>query len=261
MTMSGSSLASWDLRFRSERLRDKTPLNSSVQLQRFLEGWVLEKNKDQHLIGTIEPLWELVRILDLKAPERVESVLRKVELRWNSANGRDPYQMYYYAPLPLTLATYMIDEMIMQSPIGLRGMDEILQTKVGSELHRYRIEVIKNSFLWLDDLVKPPANWVGLLFLEFDEELDRIVIERLGCMRTERVKGFHDRTLGQPALKAKDVQDLESLWLMFSNNSSRPVQFAFRLARLGAKGSWSGADDDGWGEFDDLVNYLFKSQR
>ncbi|KAL2822783.1 hypothetical protein BDW59DRAFT_149160 [Aspergillus cavernicola] len=225
-----------------------TPLSSALELQRFLSDWMITKGESPNSLGDIQPLWKVAEILNFRERTRLLEILKQVPSTFDLESGH--YHQRLYVPLPLTLATYMMGGMILSSD-GEKKLKRAIETKSGDELLRYQIKAVRDSFLWLGDLIKRPDDWIKMLCSNIDAETERVVRMRVAWLTWEGTRNFCEKSPKKKSLGAIDVSALTNLWHMFQENEQLPIQFAFRLASLNVKGTWSAGRE--WSRFSAIV--------
>ncbi|KAL2810172.1 hypothetical protein BDW59DRAFT_155640 [Aspergillus cavernicola] len=118
---------------------------------------------------------------------------------------------------------------------------------------RYKIKVMRNSFLWLDDILGE-TSWSELFtgYMEQPHEISTEITRRqIICLTTECTRRFW---VGKNPLDNNDFLKLNGLWTFFHDNSQIPIKHAFCLAVIGAEGSWQGKS--AWGKFYRVVDFV-----
>ncbi|KAL4985848.1 hypothetical protein BDW68DRAFT_137512 [Aspergillus falconensis] len=235
------------------------PIDSQKELEVFLEWWVDKKWKLSGALGNVQPLWELVRILKLYEPKSLLSTLDKINDFWEDDTARSRDHNHTYSSLPPTLTTYVIEK-IESSDGWTAQVDQLLQNMSGDKLLRYKIEVMRNTFLWLDDILGRMSSWVGLLFGNDESSLipkgqsprqistEKTILDQITWLSLGRTMRFWD---GRRSLDNEDLVQLNGLWKILNDNSQMPIKFSFRLAVVGAKGSWQ--DESAWFKFNTVI--------
>ncbi|KAL2864242.1 uncharacterized protein BJX67DRAFT_224887 [Aspergillus lucknowensis] len=247
--MSKDMLLSSQRIFANQIIAGNASLNSESELSAFLSAWMSQQKNSEELIsreGKVQPVWQLVETLDLRAPSELLKVLDNVRF--------DLDHEEFFAPLPLTVATYMIEEMVIRSSRGKRKIKELRQTKTADDRLRYMITVVRDSFLWLDDLLAYRSDWAHLLVPDSDTESQRETLDRIQWLTWEAPRDFCEGSPEKQSLCDQEMSYLDGLWRMFERNPWPPIQFAFCLAGLEATGSWSGSD--AWLKYSRLIGPL-----
>ncbi|KAL4920385.1 hypothetical protein BDW62DRAFT_199100 [Aspergillus aurantiobrunneus] len=234
----------------------KAGTNSSLcslkELETFLEWWVDKRWRRQGALGNVQPLWELVRILKLHEPKRLLQILDEINDSWEDKAAQSHDHSHTYSSLPPTLTTYVVEK-IESSGEWTIQVDQ-LQHRSGHELLRYQIEVMRNTFLWLDDLLPNLSCWVGVLFGDDERSLipkkqppcetEEAILRQITWLSSARRANFwKDRT----SLDDEDSMQLSGLSKILHNRDQMPIKYAFRLAAVGSKGNWQ--DESAWYKF------------
>ncbi|KAL3477002.1 hypothetical protein BJX99DRAFT_226909 [Aspergillus californicus] len=150
----------------------------------------------------------------------------------------------YYGQLPLTLDTYIIEQMVINSA-NLTNVDARMKAfeteNDGDELLRYKIRVVRDTFLWLEELLERWGDWVQLLIADGDDRKRPEMREQLARFSDTDVREFEQRSRKVTVLGGAEVLAVNKLWEMFEGNERVPVRFAFCLGRLKVAGRWKAA--------------------
>ncbi|KAL2810792.1 hypothetical protein BDW59DRAFT_155614 [Aspergillus cavernicola] len=230
------------------------PIRSLEELEVFLKWWVDENGM---MLGNVHAIWELVRILKLDKPQSLLQRLEKIKnCRTDDKAARSRDHKHTHVSLPSTLATYLIEDIESSEECATKG-NQLLHNKSGDDLMRYKIEVMRDSFLWLDDILGMTSNWfqvfIGSPCLE--EQLSHDIMETrhfcIAQLTTERTRHFWKE---RGSLREYELKALDGLWELFKDNGEIPIKHIFCLAVAGAKGSWP--DKLAWSKFYAIVNPL-----
>ncbi|KAL4864741.1 hypothetical protein BDV12DRAFT_200820 [Aspergillus spectabilis] len=228
------------------------PNSSALDLRIFLLAWATEKRKSEDYLGNTQPIEELIRILSLGQPEGLLEALERAHIECERAMAHLGYHGRSFGHLPLTLSTYLLNEILFQSPGASDRMGEELQSRTGDELLRYKIRVVRDSYLWLSDLIERRSDWIDLLIPEVDTTTQYRVVGRLSWISKTQTREFCEQPMVARPLTEDGKSGLESLWRGLDGNGWLPIRIAFSLARLGAKGRWS----DAWAKFNEVIRFL-----
>ncbi|KAL4781360.1 hypothetical protein BJX76DRAFT_359972 [Aspergillus varians] len=220
------------------------PINRRLDLPVFLSEWATEKGKGDDFVGNVRVVAELVRILELHQPETLLDILERAHDAYETT--RDTR----YDPLPPTLATYMMGGMLKLPEVQNR-LDESLRSRSWNELLRYKIKVIRNSFLWLGELMTARSDWVDQIIPDNGEETNNRVKLGLRWLLDRETRKFCEECPGVGTLTESEKLRLEDLWRIFDDNEMLPIRIAFCLARLDPE-NWSG----GWARLFDILRPL-----
>ncbi|KAB8069706.1 hypothetical protein BDV29DRAFT_161184 [Aspergillus leporis] len=213
----------------------------------FLTEWTTKSGQTQEP-GEIQPLWELMQILDLPQP-KFQEVLGALDLS-TTLETNFSCLVHGYAPLPVSLVTYVIHS-IIHLPEVEGKLDDILKTKSEPEFQRYKIKVIRDSLIWLAKLF-PLADWTGILFADLDQATESFQKSKIYWLTTRNAKDiYYDEA---KPLSLNDEWNITHLWLMFENHKKPPIHYAFSLARLGVMGS----GPKGWPAFHNAIYALLE---
>lgn len=222
-----------------------TPLTSPVELMQLLINWVTEKDIREKLPLDIQTIWNLVEVLDLRQPAKLLEILEPVSAIYQTESTLERHLERYYGPLPRTLDTYIIDEMITR-PTNLANVNAKMKAMErendGDELLRYRIKVVRDTFLWLEELLEGWDDWVPMLTVDDDIKWPEMR-KQLTKLNDTNVREFEQRSRRVTFLGEPEVLAVDKLWKLFDGNKQLPVRFAFCLARLKVAGRWKTA---GW---------------
>ncbi|KAL5001758.1 hypothetical protein BDV10DRAFT_181922 [Aspergillus recurvatus] len=249
--INNDSLRQMHLDVAADQAVNNAPIHTLLDLQIFLSEWVTEKGESREFVGNIHPLAELLRTVALLERQTLLAILEHVYTAYAAAKEDPGFHDRHYAPLPPTLATYMMGEMV-RSPQVIERMDEERRTRHGDELLRYKIRVIRNSFIWLDELMRARGEWLENWIGEKDVQAEHRVTMWLRWLTRSQTRRFCEEPGEARQLTEGEKADLEDFWLMFERNEWLPIQFAFCLARLDPDGSWGG----GWSGLYEIIEPL-----
>lgn len=232
-----------------------SPLRSLKELEAFMEWWLDERLRRQRALGNVQPLWELVRILKLHEPTRLLQILDEIYRSWEDETSQYHYHELTYSSLPPTLTTYVV-ELIESSSEWTIQVDQ-LQNRSGPELLKYKIEVMRDTFLWLNDLLPNLSSWAGALFPDMKRSLipegqppcktENTILRQIAWISSVRGTIFWE---GRTSLDDEDSMQLSDLWKILHDSDQKPIKYAFRLAAVGAKGNWQ---DGAWYKFNTSI--------
>ncbi|RDW81278.1 uncharacterized protein DSM5745_04835 [Aspergillus mulundensis] len=166
---------------------------------------------------------------------------------WADSKGESPmedagFHARRYGPLPPTLATYMVGELAQSPEVNERLSDE-LELRNGDELLRYKIKVIRNSFLWLNELMGL-RHWVGKLTFDprdNDKQIEDRVRMRLRWLTSGRTRELCEQPALARPLTENEKSGVENLWGLFDGNEWLPIRSALCPARLDPERNWEDA--------------------
>jgi hypothetical protein len=206
-------------------------------------------------MGNLQPVWEIITSPRLHELDELETYLARI--RFDEEGHAEQF-----APLPVTVATYLIEAMLGGSWVQ-KSLEKDMEVKETAERQRYKIRVIRDTFLWLDDLVDAPGTWAWLLLPPSDVGKERQLRKKLKWLQHEDTKRFYHMTSPETTLNADDLANLEGLWGLFEEKKDkhRAIRYAFFLARLEAMGSWGEKgkwESQGWPRYyNQVIKGLF----
>ncbi|KAL5339544.1 hypothetical protein BJX70DRAFT_155734 [Aspergillus crustosus] len=210
------------------------PLKSQSELGVFLGRWAAARGRREDP-GEVQTLWELVTLLNLCHPRDLQKVLEPLDV--SPASDSDfADRARDFKPLELGLAMYVTDSMIKLRPGKILLNENVDFLKQGSEVERqrYKMEVIRDSIIWLSHLRSWGAGAAKVLLGDLDKAMQDRQRQRIAWLDHPEAKCFFDRR--KKRLLAHEVKDLEELWRMFEKNQQLPAQYVFSLARLRVRG-------------------------
>ncbi|KAL2826952.1 hypothetical protein BJY01DRAFT_141252 [Aspergillus pseudoustus] len=216
------------------------------ELEARLTEWAMAEGISVNLLGNLQPVWQIMIVQDLRRVDEIQQYINRVQF--------DPKSEARFPPLPHTVATYLIKSML-EGSWNQATMDRMMAGIKTEERQRHKIGVIRDSFLWLGDLVEAAGAWAWMLLPISDERREREIRKKLRWLQKEDTKAFYLREASNPTLNEEERSDLEELWNLFerAKDSHLVVRCAFCLAQLGAKGSWDQWNSEGWSEYYNLV--------
>ncbi|KAL2822100.1 hypothetical protein BJX63DRAFT_182699 [Aspergillus granulosus] len=235
-----------------QEVRRRRSLCFQFELEEILTRWVGE-DIAQDSLGNLQPVWQIMLIQGLNDRDKLERYLGQVRLH--------DVHKDYFSPLPHTIATYLIEIMLTES-WDQASMEEAMNAKGTEELQRFKIRVIRDSFLWLGELVDATGTWAWMLLPSSDVQREKEIRDRLRWLQHENTKKFYRASPLKPALNEEDLSNLEALWNLFEEKkgSHLLIRFAFCLAQLEAMGSWGERgnwETQGWPEYyNQVINGL-----
>ncbi|KAL4908850.1 hypothetical protein BDW74DRAFT_174079 [Aspergillus multicolor] len=219
-------------------------LNSIDDLQNLLWNWADAKGKSRNFVGEVQLIAELVRTLRIHQPETLLETLDRVYTLSRKAMEDADFRRELYGPLPPTLATYMMGELARSTEVNERLREE-LELRDGDDLLRYKIKTIRDTFLWLDELMGSQRDWVEKLTLDNDndKQVEDRVRMRLRWLISGQAREFCEQSPLARPLTGNEKFGLENLWRLFEARGEEwlPIQCAFCLARLDPERNWENA--------------------
>ncbi|KAL3465050.1 hypothetical protein BJX64DRAFT_75759 [Aspergillus heterothallicus] len=207
--------------FSGLKLFPPQPLSPPYELEELLRTWIAEEEVPLAPIGNLKPIAEIIRIRQLERFDGLRTCIDDMRF--------DARPIAYLAPLPLTVATYLLDRMLVQRWKEVKLEVEAMRTNGVDEV-QHKTRVIRDSFLWLRDLVGPTTGtWSLKLFPAVDADFrgESTVRQNLAWLQDAKTTS------------SKDVMKrINEIWIIFEKNQNFCVRCAFYLAQLGAKGSW-----------------------
>ncbi|KAL4864736.1 hypothetical protein BDV12DRAFT_8282 [Aspergillus spectabilis] len=210
------------------------PFRLQHELGSFLGKWAAIRGRHEDP-GDVQPLWELVNLLNLCHPRELQRALDTLDV--STASDSDfTDRARGFKPLELSLAMYVTDS-IIRLPPGIGLINETLKYWEGrpdTERQRYRMEVIRDSIIWLNHLRSWGAGAAKVLLGDLDKGMQNRQQERIAWLDHPDAKCFFDKRRNQ--LSADETKDLAELWRMFEEHKQVPAQYVFNLARLHVQG-------------------------
>ncbi|KAL3439897.1 hypothetical protein BJX65DRAFT_57365 [Aspergillus insuetus] len=246
--------------FAEKKIPTRELLQPTRELEDALSRWVGKAGVPQAPLGNLKPVLEIMRLRQLDI-SKVEEYMAGIET--------DPISEIFFAPFPLTVATWLIHGMIVRRWDDQKSKDLILKAgeEKADELNkalRHKIRVIRDSILWLRDLSGSMGNWEWNLLpprdVTSDWERERAIQENLFWLQGWEARNFYKQRSDQV-----DRSRIDQLWEMFAGNEHLPVKCAFCLAQMGAKGSWDPEDNvniqhnwvpQKWFEYSQVISIL-----
>ncbi|KAE8383092.1 hypothetical protein BDV26DRAFT_277551 [Aspergillus bertholletiae] len=226
--------------FDSQAVRNKSdgkPYTSVFQLGNSLTQWIgnfSERQGDKP--GDVQSLFRLLRAVDMDTPKALWGALKDMDI---SRSRTSDYMALarQYEPLHLSISNY-----IMHRIIWPRHGQCVVQSMKHSEQHtdnddRYKISVVANAFILLDQLFYPPSGWTHLLYSEQDLKRQKEVAEWMSTSKPWR------HCHGRIPLHQADQENVNELWACFNEHDKEPIRFVFHLSQIlvlkGSLTDWS----------------------
>jgi hypothetical protein len=217
--------------FAEKRIPTCELLHPTRELEDALSRWVGKEGVPRAPLGNLKPILEIMRLRNLHISQ-VEGYLAGIY--------SDPIPKTCFAPFLLTVATWLIHNMVVRSWDQQRE-EQVMKTREINQVLRHKIRVIRDSVLWMKDLSGSMGNWEWNLLppsdVNSDWKRERAIRENLLWLQGGEAKKFYNKRSDQV-----DQSRINELWEMFVKNEDLPVQCAFCLAQMGAKGSWDAED-------------------
>ncbi|KAL4942574.1 hypothetical protein BDV06DRAFT_211704 [Aspergillus oleicola] len=205
------------------------------ELGMFLCEWAATKGRHGDC-GDVRPLWELMELLHLRRVDVFRDILVGLD-NSSEANSESSRKASEFKGLEFSLAM-CVTNWIMRLPRATKRIeDKVNFIKRGPEdqKQRYKVEVIRNSFIWLAYLYSWGAGAGQMLLGDLNKAEQDIQQKRIFWLDKRCTKSFFDGRTTH--LSAEESHDLHQLWLLFKRHQRLPAQYVFNLARLGVKGS------------------------
>ncbi|KAE8419735.1 hypothetical protein BDV36DRAFT_307495 [Aspergillus pseudocaelatus] len=205
---------------------DGTSFKSVYQLGSLLGQWIenFPERQDDNL-GDVQSLFTLLRAVHMNTPKALWGALKNMDI---SLSQTSDYMVLVpkYEPLHLSISNY-----IMHRIIWPRDDQCIVQNINRPELktvndNRYKVNVIANAFILLDQLFSPPSEWLPLLYPGRDAKRQE---EGIKWMSTGKPWTVCHRTI--PLHKA-DQKNIDVLWHCFDQHHKEPIRFVFTFSRI-----------------------------
>ncbi|KAL4769630.1 hypothetical protein BDW60DRAFT_209959 [Aspergillus nidulans var. acristatus] len=230
-TINSDSLSQMQLDAAPDDTVNSTQIGSLLDVQNLVSAWATAKGESHEFVGDIQLVAKLVRTLELHERETLLAALEQVYTAYQEAMRVPGTHEQLYGPLPRTLATYMVGE-VARSPKMNARMNEDLANRTEDEKLRYKIKVVRNSFLWLDELMMPRSHWVGELISANDAHTQNRMHRSLRWLTWTQTRKFCEGAAEARSLTDDQKAGVEELWQMFVSNRWLPIECAFCLARL-----------------------------
>ncbi|KAL4942573.1 hypothetical protein BDV06DRAFT_222014 [Aspergillus oleicola] len=224
----------------------------ALDMKAFLSSRAAEKGECEEVVGDVRFVATLVRIVDFGQRETLIQLFERAYAGYKESIAAPGSHGRRYGPLPPTLATYMMGEMV-RSPQAKEAMDLELQKHNKEELLRYKIKVVRDSFIWLDEMMTSRGDWVENLIPQLDGLVQNDATKRVRWLSEPRTEMFWEQASGAKPLTESEKVDLESLWGMFDGNDWMPIGAAFCLARLDFESHRS----DSWARLSSVIWPLY----
>ncbi|KAL4922399.1 hypothetical protein BDW62DRAFT_197075 [Aspergillus aurantiobrunneus] len=243
-------MTTMDIYNRSEaRHAANRPINWPLELPMLLSEWAAEKGVSNDFVGNIKLVAELARILALDQRKTMLDILERAYSEYRVLDSSFGYH-------PPTLDTYLLREVI-GLPQARDRADQELQSRSGDELIRYKIKAVRDTFLWLGELMEPRSFWIDKLIPDSEPEAQEPAKTALSWLSRKETRELCEGSISARALTAEDESSLEDLWQLFDGNMWLPVRCAFCLARLDPERSWT----DGWSRLYSTVRVFIRGTR
>jgi hypothetical protein len=256
MTDIAESMGSVGRHFAQQKARTRGPLQSQRDLEEVLKLWMGQRDF-QIPLGNLKPVWGIMMIEGLQEIDELERY-------FNGIFFDTRLKKRHFAPLPHTVAIYLIEVMLVR-PWDQESRDRAMQAKQADEIQRDKIRIIRDSFLWLRDLLGFAGIWSKELFptldVNSDVQRESAIRQKLSWLQNEEPRSFLQQSRSRTVFDQESESKINDLWNIFVGSHSLSVKYAFRLAQLGAKGSWEPNGDGGrvsdeWSEYNQVISGL-----
>ncbi|KAL4971070.1 uncharacterized protein BDV14DRAFT_6403 [Aspergillus stella-maris] len=197
----------------------------------FLSDRAAERGKDRDVVGDVRFVAVLVRLLGFGRRENLDELFERAYTGLKESNATPELHGRVYGTLPSTLSTYLMGEMV-RSRQAKEAMQRELRKHNKSDLLRYKIKVLRDSFIWLGEMMGRRSDWVDSLIPQTHALVAIDTTRRVRWLTEPRTKAFWEQATGAKPLTQSEIADLESLWALFDGNDWIPIRAAFCLARL-----------------------------
>ncbi|KAL4955923.1 hypothetical protein BDW69DRAFT_203967 [Aspergillus filifer] len=204
------------------------------ELGTFLCNWAVINGRDEDC-GDVRPLWELMGRLDLRRVDAFRDVLVSLDMS-SKADSEFARKASEFQGLEFSLAMYVTDR-LMRLPCATERIEDnvkFVQRGPEAQEQRHKVEMVRNSFIWLAYLYSCGAGAGKMLYGDLGKAEQDIQERRISWLDKRCAKQFFDGE--KAALSAEESHDLEQLWMLFQAHPRLPAQYVFNLARLGVKG-------------------------
>ncbi|KAL4795127.1 hypothetical protein BDV19DRAFT_363643 [Aspergillus venezuelensis] len=204
------------------------------ELGMFLCKWAMINERDEDC-GDVRPLWELMGHLDLRRTDAFREVLEDLDIS-TEAGSEFARKAGAFQGLEFSLAMYVTDR-LTRLPCATKRIEHnvnFLNRGPVAQQQRHKVEMVRNSFIWLAYLYSWSAGAGKMLLGDLGKAEQDIQQRRIAWLDKKCTKNFFDGETA--ALSAEESYDLHQLWLLFKAHSRLPAQYVFNLARLGVKG-------------------------
>ncbi|BCS20844.1 uncharacterized protein APUU_21276A [Aspergillus puulaauensis] len=201
----------------------------------FLHRLAKSKGRRETDCGDARLLWEVLNILGLNRYRELRDIVLGLDMSKALASDFSR-KADGFAPLELSVATYVTDSTIrLQS-----GSDKILEIAhneggyLESNRERYRMRVLRDTFIWLADLYPWGDGTGSMLFHGLDISMADLQRKKIRWLDSLEARSFYDGE--QSSLPHEEGKELAKLWAVFERHTQLPAQYSFNLARLDVKG-------------------------
>ncbi|KAE8136083.1 hypothetical protein BDV38DRAFT_272357 [Aspergillus pseudotamarii] len=205
---------------------DGTPFKSVYQLGSSLGQWIenFPERRDDNL-GDVQSLFTLLRALRVNTPKELWGALRNMDI---SLTPTSDYMALArkYEPLHLSISNYVMHRIIW--PRDDQCIVQSIRRLEPNTLNNnwYKVNVIANAFILLDQLFSPPSEWLPLLYTGQDAKRHEGGIK---WMSTGKPWTVCHRTI--PLHKA-DQKNIDVLWHCFNQHHKEPIRFVFTFSQI-----------------------------
>ncbi|KAL4795129.1 hypothetical protein BDV19DRAFT_177232 [Aspergillus venezuelensis] len=220
-------------------------------IEAFLIDRAAERGKDRDVVGDIRFVAVLVPMLGFGREDLI-GLFERAYIGLTESNAATEIHGDNYGTLPPTLATYMMGEMV-RSRQAKEAMHRELRKHNRGDLLRYKIKVLRDSFIWLGEMMGPRSDWVDSLIPQTDALVAVDTMRRVRWLSEPRTEAFWEQATGAKPLTQSEMADLEGLWALFDGNDWIPIRAAFCLARL----DYDFHRSDGWSRLSSVVWPLY----
>ncbi|KAL4935196.1 hypothetical protein BDV06DRAFT_134309 [Aspergillus oleicola] len=185
--------------------------------------------------GDVRPLWELMRVLNLRSVADFKAILADVDI---SAAPNSDYSCmaHEFAGVEFSLAIY-VAVTLMGLPCAKMSIQDTNNSWEGRpkpQQQRRDMEVIRNSFIWLAYLYSWDERAGKMLLGHLKKAEQDLQQKRIIWLDGRCAKRFCDGKATE--ISDQEANDLKKLRHLFEKHERLPAQYVFNLARLGVKG-------------------------
>ncbi|KAE8333723.1 hypothetical protein BDV39DRAFT_211836 [Aspergillus sergii] len=205
---------------------DGTSFKTVYQLGSSLGQWIenFPERRDDNL-GNVQSLFTLLKAVRMDTPEQLGGALKNMDI---SLSQRSDYVVLArtYEPLHLSISNY-----IMHRIIRPRNDHGVVQRIRQLELNTanddcYKVNVIANAFILLDQLFSPPSQWWHLLYT--GQNLKQLG-EGIKWMSTSKPWTDYHSTM---PLHKTDRKNIDVLWHCLYEHDKEPIRFVFIFSEI-----------------------------
>ncbi|KAB8208440.1 hypothetical protein BDV34DRAFT_49406 [Aspergillus parasiticus] len=205
---------------------DGTTFKTVYQLGSSLGQWIesFPERRDDNL-GNVQSLFTLLKAVRMDTPDQLWGALKNMDI---SLSQTSDYMALArtYEPLHLSISNY-----IMHRIIRPRNDRCVVQSIRQLELNTanddcYKVNVIANAFILLDQLFSPPSQWWHLLYTGQDSK--RL---EAGILWMSTSKPWTDCHSSIP-LRKPDQKNMDVLWCCLDGHDKEPIRFVFLLSEI-----------------------------